>query len=148
MNDFYRIQATLNGMPFIVKKRKEEKELRAIFFYVHHDQEILEINAKYTKFEKVKCRPATAEEFSAFFKQNKMILAEKSFKYDGIVSTHPDSITQSEEDKKKKQVTIPCIWRRDGVPILGNMQADRGILWGHSGILVMAVEKRKSLLVV
>lgn len=148
MNDFYRIQATLNGMPFMVKKIREEKELRAIFFYVHHDQEILEINAKYAKFEKVKCRPATTEEFSAFFEQNKMILAEKSFKYSGIVSTHPDSITQSKEDKEKNQVTIPCIWRRDGVPIFGNMKADRGILWGHSGTLVMAVEESNSLLVV
>jgi hypothetical protein len=133
--DFYMQMFHISHIPFLhfVEGKGEPEKLKAVLFYVHHDQLIDEINPK---LEAGGCRPITANELNDLFRMQEGVLEQ--MKFDSILATDPHSI----ENEPGGGKILTAIWcGEDGSLGIRRIRIRHATLWNHSGIYVAAVKK-------
>jgi hypothetical protein len=133
--DFYVPGFCISYIPFLhfLEGKSEPEKLKAVLFYVHHDQLVDEINPK---LEAEGCRPITGEELKELFRMQEGILAQMTF--DSILATDPHLI----ENEPGGGKILTAIWcGEDGNLGMRRILFRHATLWNHAGIYVAAVKK-------
>lgn len=134
--DFPLSPETISKFPFCVNGKRLVGRLN----YVHHDMTVVESEFQGQKIEneveealrQQNRRQATNEELKTFFEIYKELLPQFTFYV----------ILATEEASKTKSKLIPAIRKNEENDEihLSAMKCEHGVLWNHSGILVLSIE--------
>lgn len=132
-NDFYVPGFSISYIPFFhfLEGSQVPEKMKAVLFYVHHDQRLDQVNSK---LDKAGCRPMKRQELNELFRMQAGILAQSQFEY--LLATDPSEIEDHPKGKVVHAIDSDCEGEMKIIRLLV-----RDFLPNHAGYYVAAVKK-------